>query len=66
MLPVFLVCAVVALAPGWPSILEPAEPGPRRYRRLATLTAAAAVFYLLVWTIVSGASDHLRLGVAGG
>ncbi len=65
MLPVFLLCATVVVAPGWTSPIGPADAGLRRYRTLAILTAAGVLFFAVVWTIVSGATDNLRLGAAG-
>lgn len=60
MLPVFLLCAMIVVAPGWPSPLE-AGPGLRRYRTLAITAVAAVVFFAIVLTIVSGATDNLHL-----
>jgi hypothetical protein len=62
LLPVFVLASVVLLAPGgWPNLLGAPGGGLRRYRTAAVLAAAAIAYYAVVWTIVSGATDHLVL-----
>ena len=63
LLPVFLLCAMLVVVPGWPNPIGPAAAGLRRYRALAVMIATGIVFFAIVWTIVSGATDSLRLGV---
>ena len=61
LLPAFLLAALLVLAPGWPSPLGAAELGPRRYRTLALGLLAAVAYFAVVATIVSGATENLRL-----
>lgn len=60
LLPVFLLAALVAIAPGgWPSPLGEPERGTRRFLVPAALLASLAVYCLVVGAIVSAASDQL-------
>lgn len=65
MLPVFVLCAMLVLAPGWPPLFASSGLGLRRYRTATLIAAAAALFYAGVWAIVSGATDNLQLGAGG-
>jgi hypothetical protein len=64
LLPVFLLCSTLVVAPGWVSPIGPAEQGLRRYLTPAAMLGFAALFYALAWKIASGATDNLRLGAA--
>ena len=61
MLPVFMLCGLLVLAPGWPNPLRSPQPGPRRYTTLTFIVGAGLLFYALVSTIVTGASENLHL-----
>jgi hypothetical protein len=65
MLPVFVLCSMSALAPGWPNPIGPPNLGPRRYLTLALILATALVFFAAVGMIVSDATDSLRLMPTG-
>jgi hypothetical protein len=59
MLPVYLVCYVVALMPGWPSPLESAAAGLRRFQTPAVLAVSFLAFASVVWYITGEAISHL-------
>jgi hypothetical protein len=61
LLPAFLLASLIAIAPGWPSPLETAEQGPRRYRALAVALLASLLYFAVVNAIVSDATQNLRL-----
>jgi len=61
LLPVFVLCSLLVLAPGWPNPIESAEVGLRRYRALAWMIAGGALFFIAVWAIVHQTTDSLRL-----
>jgi len=62
LLPVFVLAAVVAVAPGgWPSPLGDPGRGSRRFLLPAVLLIGFAVYCLVVGAIVSGASDQLTI-----
>lgn len=65
MLPVFVLCSITVLAPGWPNPIGSPGLGPRRYLTLALILAAALVFFAAVGIIVSDATDSLRLQPTG-
>lgn len=62
LLPVFVICATLVLAPGWVSPLREGK-GIRRYRDLAVIVIAGAILLVVAAKIVNGASDNLRLGL---
>jgi hypothetical protein len=62
LLPVYLLLYAVALMPGWPSPIGPAQDGVRRYRVTAALATATVAFTAVVWYITSDAISHLRVG----
>jgi hypothetical protein len=62
LLPAYLFVYVLVLAPGWPSPLGPAAAGLRRFRTLAVLVAAYAVFTAVVWHVVEGATGNRYFG----
>ncbi len=64
LLPVFVLCATISLAPNWVNPIC-AGAGLPRYRGLAIIAVAGAVFFVIVLSIVSGATDNLHLGAAG-
>ncbi len=59
MLPVYLVCYIVALMPGWPRLLGPARAGLRRFQVPAAIAVAFLAFTAAVWYITSAAISHL-------
>jgi hypothetical protein len=61
MLPVFLLSAMLAVAPGWPNPIGPVDQGLRRFRMPALLLGAGIAFYAVVWSIVSAATDSLQI-----
>lgn len=61
LLPVFVLCALLALSPGWPNPVGAKEEGLRRFVTPLALIAAAALFAALVITVVDGASDHMHV-----
>lgn len=62
MLPVYLLCYILVLAPGWPNPIGPAEDGLRRFRTPAILAVACLVFMAVVWHVVSGVNGQVVLG----
>ncbi len=60
-LPAYVVCWLLAAAPGWREALREAHARPPRRAALGLALAAAALYAVVVWTIVSGATDNLRL-----
>lgn len=64
LLPVFVLCATLVLAPNWTSPIGEGR-GMRRYRDIAIVAAAGAVFFAVVAWIVHGATENLHLGTAG-
>ena len=62
LLPVFLLCALLVVAPGWANPVGPPALGLRRYRALAVMAVAGVAFFAVVWTIGGGATDSLTLG----
>jgi hypothetical protein len=62
MLPVYLLCYILALAPGWPNPLGPAEDGLRRFRTPAVLAVACLAFMAIVWHMVSAVHGHVVFG----
>lgn len=61
MLPIFLLCTMLVLAPGWPNPIGPVDEGLRRFTTPALLIATGILFYAFVWMIVSAATDNLKL-----
>jgi hypothetical protein len=62
MLPVYLLCYILVLAPGWPNPIGPAEDGLRRFRTPTVLAVACLVFMAVVWHVVSGVTGQVALG----
>jgi hypothetical protein len=62
LLPAYLLSYVLALAPGWPPLLDPAQGGWRRYRAPAVVAVGLVVFFAVVLHIVGVATDHLQFG----
>ncbi len=61
MLPVYLVCYILVLAPGWPNPIGPAEDGWRRFRTPMVLVAACLVFMAVVWHVASAVNGQVVL-----
>lgn len=61
MLSGFTLAAMVVFAPGWSSGLSEWRTEPTRNRELAAVLLAGAAYAVVVWTIVSAATDSLRL-----
>jgi hypothetical protein len=61
LLPVYLICYVLALMPGWPSPIGSIESGLRRYRTATVLAVAFVAFAAVVWYITSDAISHLQI-----
>ncbi|HEY4809755.1 MAG TPA: hypothetical protein VIH71_01740 [Solirubrobacteraceae bacterium] len=59
MLPLWLLCCMLVLAPGWPNPIAPNEAGVRPLRTPATLAVSYPLFMVIVWYVVSGASAHV-------
>jgi hypothetical protein len=59
LLPIYLTCYILVLAPGWPSPLGSAAVGLRRLRTPAILLAACLVFMVVVWSAVDGATRQV-------
>jgi hypothetical protein len=59
MLPVWLLCAMLVLTPGWPSPISKDRRGLRRVRTLIVLVAAYLAFMAIVWHVVSGATARV-------
>jgi hypothetical protein len=62
MLPVYLLSNLLVLAPGWPNPIDITAVGVRRFRRLATIAVAYALFMTVIWHVVSEASNHPYFG----
>jgi hypothetical protein len=60
LLPAYLIVYVMALTPGWPNPIGPAEAGLRRFRTLAVLAIAGLAFAFVMWDVTTGASSQLR------
>jgi hypothetical protein len=60
MMPIYLLSYMLVLAPGWPNPIDTTAVGVRRFRRLATIAVAYALFMAVIWHVVSGASSHLH------
>jgi hypothetical protein len=63
LLPVFVLCAMTVVAPGWVGPFDNGA-GLRRYRSLALITLAAILFFALTFSIGRGATNNLHLGEA--
>jgi hypothetical protein len=61
LLPAYLLAAMLVITPGWRRALGETWAGPARNRALALVLTAAAAYAVVVWTIVSAATDNLRL-----
>ena len=61
LLPAFLLAAMLVVAPGWRQALSELRAHPAWRRELALVLAAAVAYAAIVWSIVSAASDNLRL-----
>jgi hypothetical protein len=61
LLPAFLLAAMLVVAPGWRRALGETWAGPARNRALAMVLTAGAAYAVIVWAIVSAATDNLRL-----
>jgi hypothetical protein len=61
MLPVFLLCGLVVLTPGWPNPVEEGATGAARLRTIGVGCLALAVYLFVVGSIVSAATDNLRI-----
>ncbi|HSK50532.1 MAG TPA: hypothetical protein VK889_08565 [Solirubrobacterales bacterium] len=61
LLPVFVLSCLLVLAPGWPSPVGPAREGAQRYALPVLILLWAVAYFALVWVIVSGASENLRI-----
>lgn len=59
MLPVWLLCAMLVLAPAWPNPIDRGRAGIRRWRTPAILLCAYLLFMALVWNVVSAATMHI-------
>jgi hypothetical protein len=59
MLPVWLLGAMLVLAPAWPSPIDPGKVGLRRFRTPAILVVAYLAFMAVVWHVVSAATVHI-------
>ncbi len=62
MLPVYLLAALVALAPGWGRALAEWRGSDTRRRDLALALGAGAAYAAIAWSVLSAATDSLRLG----
>lgn len=61
MLPVYLFCYVLVLAGPWPNPLGARGEGPRRLITPAVIAVAYAVFMVVVFVVVDGATDNLAV-----
>ncbi len=61
LLPVFVLSALLVLAPGWRSALSALHDTSDRRRTLSLVLGAGIVYAAIVWAIVSAATDNLRL-----
>jgi hypothetical protein len=59
MLPVWLLCYILVLAPGWPNPLAVGSSGMRRLRTPALLAVAYLAFMAAVWGLLNGVSAHV-------
>lgn len=59
MLPVWLLCYILVLAPGWPNPFAVGSNGMRRLRTPALLAVAYLAFMAAVWGMLSGVSAHV-------
>jgi hypothetical protein len=63
LLPVYVICYVLALMPGWPNPLDMDATGLVRYRGLAVPVVLLVGFGALGWYVTGDAISHMRLGV---
>ncbi|HEX8689726.1 MAG TPA: hypothetical protein VF729_05740 [Solirubrobacterales bacterium] len=61
LLPTYMAAWMLLVAPGWRVALAETWAGPRRYQALALVLVAGFAYSFLVWTIVSEATDNVRL-----
>jgi hypothetical protein len=54
LLPIYLLCYILVMAPGWPNPLGRPELGLQRWRTPAILAAAYLVFMAIIWHVVGG------------
>lgn len=61
LLPTYMVAWMLLLAPGWRGAVARIWAGPNRCRGLALVLGAGLAYSFVVWTIVSEATDSIRL-----
>lgn len=61
LLPSYMAAWLLIVAPGWRSALNETRTGSHRYRALALALSAGLVYTVVVWRIVTAATDNLRL-----
>jgi hypothetical protein len=59
LLPIYVLAATLALAPGWPNPLGSKAAGIRRFRTAAVIAAAALLYFAIVSAIAGSAGDHV-------
>ncbi len=62
LLPIYLLSYILVLLPGWPSPIDLAATGARRYRTLVIIASTYLAFMIIVWSVATSASHHLRFG----
>lgn len=62
LLPVYVVVWLLVMAPGWSSALKETRAGPHRYSAPALVLGAGLAYAVIVWAIISAATENLRLG----
>lgn len=62
LLPIYLIVYMIALAPGWPNPIGPADAGWRRFQTPVIIALAGLVFALVVVHVTGDASSHVQWG----
>jgi hypothetical protein len=61
LLPGFLLAAMLVVAPGWRKAFDETWASPARNRTVALVLSAGVAYAVVVWAIVSAATDSLRI-----
>jgi hypothetical protein len=62
LLPIYLLCYILVLAPGWPSPIDRSKVGLRRLRTPAMLAVAYLAFMAVIWHVVGDLHGEVVFG----